>query len=475
MKNTDKNEIKIEQQIDIETERIKKNQEKLARKQQKVAKKIEKKQAKLAETVNYSSSEVQDWDTLDNTAHLFPIVAQEHMTNVYRMSITLYEDVDPTSLQLALEQVLPWFKIFHSTLKKGFFWFYFEENTKKFPQIHEEEDVPCRYFAPNSNKDYMFRVSHYKNRVNLEVFHVLADGAGSIYFFRELIYHYLRIKHPKLNEYGTGLSSETSLNTEDSYTKNYRNYTMHGYNTPNAYIIEGEHLKNHQMGLMHAYMNINEVKKVAKSYEATLNEYLVSVYAYGIYKECITSVPSKPITIAVPVDLRPYYNSTTTKNFFVMVRGTFKPEHLEHTFEDVLSQIKSTLREQINKDNLERLFSFTVGNEQITILRTIPLFLKSAGIKWYYKRTTTTSTSTITNLGSFKVKPEYEPYIKNFYTFLSRSYCQDIKGSICSYKDTLTFTISTVLKDTYIQKAVFRKLAEDGINVEIETNGVYYE
>ena len=35
------------------------------------------------------------WDRLDNTAHLFPVIAGEQMTNVYRISVTLTELVQP--------------------------------------------------------------------------------------------------------------------------------------------------------------------------------------------------------------------------------------------------------------------------------------------------------------------------------------------------------------------------------------------
>ena len=33
------------------------------------------------------------WDKLDNTAHLFPVIAGESMSNVYRISVTLNEEV----------------------------------------------------------------------------------------------------------------------------------------------------------------------------------------------------------------------------------------------------------------------------------------------------------------------------------------------------------------------------------------------
>ena len=68
------------------------------------------------------------WDKLDNTAQLFPVIAREGMSNVYRVSVVLKEDIDGTALQLALEKVLPHFDIFRMTMKNGLFWHYLEEN-----------------------------------------------------------------------------------------------------------------------------------------------------------------------------------------------------------------------------------------------------------------------------------------------------------------------------------------------------------
>jgi len=39
----------------------------------------------------------------------------------------------------------------------------------------------------------------------------------------------------------------------------------------------------------------------------------------------------------------------------------------------------------------------------------------------------------------------------------------------------LVFTFSSIFSDTSVQKEFFRKIAEDGVTVQIETNGVYYE
>ncbi len=45
------------------------------------------------------------WDKLDNTAHLFPVIAGDDMTNVYRISVVLKEPVIGSTLQRALDMV----------------------------------------------------------------------------------------------------------------------------------------------------------------------------------------------------------------------------------------------------------------------------------------------------------------------------------------------------------------------------------
>ena len=53
------------------------------------------------------------WERLDNTAHLFPAIAGENMSNVYRICVTLSELIEPEILQQALDIVLPKFEVFH--------------------------------------------------------------------------------------------------------------------------------------------------------------------------------------------------------------------------------------------------------------------------------------------------------------------------------------------------------------------------
>lgn len=415
------------------------------------------------------------WDKLDNTAHLFPVIAGEGMSNVYRISVTLKEEIQPELLQEALDRVLPWFDVFNVRMRYGVFWYYFETNQKPAPIVREEYRYPCQYITQNRNRNYMFRVNYYKNRINLEVFHVLTDGMGGITFLKELTYQYLRLAHPELVEkVGDGLCSDTSLNHEDSYLKNYKKSQKKGYKTERAFLVKGEKLKPLELGVMHGYMSIKSLKKACNRYEVSINEYLVAVFLWSIYMECLHGLPSdRPISSCVPVNLRPYFDSITMKNFFVIVSAVFKPEKEHYTFEEVVQIVAESLRSQITREHLEKLFAYNVSNEKNFILRAVPLFVKSLAMKYVYRTSALANTTTVTNIGNIQVREEYQEYIDKFYAFLSMSKGQNIKGTVCSYKDTLTFTITSTLADVSIQRRFFRKLSEDGIPVQIETNGVY--
>ena len=416
------------------------------------------------------------WDRLDNTAHLFPVIAGESMSNVYRISVTLKELIQPEALQQALDMVLPKFDLFNVRLRSGVFWYYFEENNAPAPKVTEESAFPCRFIVRNKNRNYLFRVTYYKYRINLEVFHVLTDGMGGINFLKELTYQYLRLVHPELRkDENDSLNHHTSLNREDSFLKNYKKSARRGYQTKKAFLIKGAHLPPGEFGVMHGYIPIGALKEVCKRYGVSINEYLVGTFVWSVYQECLHGMPTKrPIRVAVPVNLRPFFDSITTKNFFAMVSAEFHPTKETYTFEEVLQIVQESLRAQIQKDNLEKLFSYNVSNEKIVWARMVPLPIKNIAIKTIYTQSALANTATVTNIGKIETESEYTPYIDMFYAFLAMSKGQHLKGTICAYGDTLSFNFSSDLADTSVQRGFFRQLSSDGLQVEIETNGVYY-
>lgn len=60
-----------------------------------------------------------------------------------------------------------------------------------------------------------------------------------------------------------------------------------------------------------------------------------------------------------------------------MVSAEFAPQKNEYTFAEILAITKDSLRAQINKEHLEKIFSYNVSNELMVVARAVPLFLKN--------------------------------------------------------------------------------------------------
>ena len=71
------------------------------------------------------------WLRLDNSAKIFPMMADKQNQNLFNIFVRLNEDVDKMVLQRALEITIRRFPSMNVMLKRGVFWFYFEEHGGK--------------------------------------------------------------------------------------------------------------------------------------------------------------------------------------------------------------------------------------------------------------------------------------------------------------------------------------------------------
>lgn len=114
-----------------------------------------------------------------------------------------------------------------------------------------------------------------------------------------------------------------------------------------------------------------------------------------------------------------------------------------------------------------------IGNN--IFIRLIPLFLKNIILKLSYMEIRKYTTTTFSNVGRVSVLPEYKPYIDKFLFLIAPEPVEKIKCSACSYENNLIFTFTSVLENINIQKGFFKYLEEQGIDVKVESNGVYYD
>ena len=173
------------------------------------------------------------------------------------------------------------------------------------------------------------------------------------------------------------------------------------------------------------------------------------------------------------MNLRPFFASETTKNFFVMVSAEFLPQKEDYSFAEIAGMIHKSLRSQITRENLEAIFSYNVSNQDYLAARAVPLPLKNLAMRFVYNQTAAANTTTITNIGNIGVDQKYRPYIRAFHCILAFSKGQGMKATISSYMDTLVFSVSSRWEGTGIQREMFRQIARDGVALELECNGVF--
>lgn len=413
------------------------------------------------------------WRKLDNSAKIFPIISNKKFSSVFRISAILKENIDEKILKQAVDKALLKFSSFKVMLKKGFFWYYLEANTKE-PIIEIENNYPCKYIDKDTNNNYLFKVTYFNQKINLDVFHSLTDGNSAIHFLKEIVYTYIELKYP--NDFLDSKRSDRKMiyTTDDAYIKNYDKNAGKTASSKKAYIIKGKKLPLDAISVVHGIVDLEKLREVAKQKGATVTQYLTSVLIYSIYKaNYIQNNGKKPIKICIPVNLKKYFQSITISNFFsyITVAAQMGQNNL-YNLDGIIEFVKKDFAEKLTEKEIIKTMSSNVKLGNNIFIRLIPLFLKKFTVKISYIEIRKYTTTTFSNIGRVGIIAEYKKYIDNFMILLAPEVVERIKCSACSYENKLVFTFTSILTEKDIQNKFFDILKENGISIDVETNGI---
>lgn len=174
--------------------------------------------------------------------------------------------------------------------------------------------------------------------------------------------------------------------------------------------------------------------------------------------------------------MKKYFKSTTISNFFsyITLETNFKNGEFEK-FDNIIEFVKNDFKSRLTEEEITKTMSANVKWGNNIFIKLIPLLLKNIILKISYMEIRKYTTTTLSNVGRVSVLPEYKKYIDKFLFLLAPEPVEKIKCSACSYENKLIFTFTSILEDVSIEKAFFKHLQEQGINVEIESNGVGYD
>lgn len=417
----------------------------------------------------------RQWYKLDNAAKVFPGQNSSSWSNVFRLSATLTEKVNPELLQKAIELTMPRFPTFDVRMRNGFFWHYLEKNPYGMPPVMPDIANPCLRFKWKENNGYLFKVYYYENRISVDFYHAIADGYGASRFFMTLIAVYLRQTGKDVPNGESVLDINEKPHKgecEDAYLKNVSSKAKAQRLYKFTYHYKGKRLPKHYLNITTGYMPVSAIKEKARELGVTVTEYIAAILVWVMYNLQKQEERNKEkfVGVQIPVNVRNFCRSETLRNFMLCYSFQIDPKMGEYTFPEIAKQLSLYLRYINNEKELQAMMRGNAGIEKNPVMRILPSFLKDFGISVVYKITGEKATSSlITNVGIIKTPKEMEQHIEK----LSLSTGPGMlipKCAALSYKDTLALSISNIFEDNKVQREIFTTFVKFGIPVKIESN-----
>lgn len=415
-----------------------------------------------------------EWIKLDNAAKIFPGQNSRSWSNIFRLTFLLKEEVDPDILQKALEASLVRIPTFAVRIRNGFFWHYFEKNTKPC-QVLPDIKNPCYRINFKENNGYLFRLYYHGCRISLEVYHALADGYGGAVFLSTVVGEYLRLKGYSVscNQFALDVNeAPKNQELEDSYNRyasskvkydRKDNWVYHNVGTKNPM-----HRNNYTAGIM----SFKEVHAITQKYGVTVTEFFAALLIDILYRKQLSeSGKQKEISAQVPVNLRKAFPSETLRNFVLCLRAKINPNMGEYTFEEILRSVSLQLRLVNNDKFLNSLMTQNLKIERNPVAKFIPLPIKDLGVAITFLITGEQTTSTlISNLGPINLPEDMREHIESVFLFTGAGKLNGARCGVASLGDELTFTFSNCYEENEIEREFFTRLVKMGVHVKIESN-----
>lgn len=409
---------------------------------------------------------MKKWVRLDNAAKIFPAAASKSNTLVFRFSCELNEPVDPIILQDALDRTIAEFDVFQYVMRKGLFWYYLESTDLR-PVVREEYKSPCSALYEPGRRSLLYEITYYRSTINFEVYHALTDGTGALHFMELLVTKYLSAAH-EIPEPPTYYDASKTQMDDDSFRRFASKKRGKRRKQVRAYQIHGFRYSENRLAVIRGNMPLSKMLELSRGYGCTLTSLLGATLINSIGATVPVRMMHKPVIVSVPVNLRKYFPSVSARNFFSVVNigrpiDPVNPPELA----ELAMWFGKELAELTTPDSMITDINVYADAERNPLARITPLPLKNLVLRYVYLSAQENATAILSNVGTLKLPPQLENYVRSF------SVCNatnKLQACVCSYRDVLTVTFSTPYVSSDIPRIFFRTLTSLGIDVEISAN-----
>ncbi len=417
------------------------------------------------------------WVRLDNAAKIYPAAIRKNWSNVFRQSVTLYDNVDTGVLKSALDITVKRFPSIAARLRKGVFWYYLQQ-VESAPEIREEYSYSLTYMSKEEMRKCAFRVIVYNNRIAVEFFHSLTDGTGALIFLKTLVAEYLEQKYNIEIPCEDGIVSRRDLpaeeELEDCFPKNAGVVSASRKDT-NAWHMYGEPQKDGLLNLICFNIPVKEALDMGHKYNSTLTVFISAVMMKALLNLQNEKQPNtkrqKRIKLLIPVNLRHLFPCNTLRNFAMYTIPELDPRLGEYTLDEICNVIKHKMGMEFTAKHMSCVIATNVNDEKNPFVRLIPLPLKNAVMKAIFDSVgEKKSCLTLSNIGQVKVPEVMTKYIKRFDFILGVQAAAPYNCGMLSFGDTIYINFIRNIKDAELERHFYAVLQELGLSVMVESN-----
>ena len=410
------------------------------------------------------------WHRLDNVGKFYSAQAGSPNQTVFRYSATLADEVDEAALQRALEQAVELFPGFNVCLRSGMFWHYLEQSDE--PPAVMRESLPICYGLHVHAKSPLLRASWHRDRVNLEVSHMVSDGRGTLSLFKALLSFYAK------ERYGVeGLAADYEgtdrQKAENSFDAHFERDKAGRSPSLAAYRLPGRRDPGDPVYLEY-HLSASRVHKLARSCGVSLTSLVIAAAVCAIRDRMTPRERERgrAIRLDVPVDLRDLFGSLSVKNFFGLAFVSYAPKSEDEPVERVAQRIQEQLRAETQPDRLKARMNRMVALEKNPLLRLSPLFMKDLVLAAADRLTAREVTTTVSSLGRIQLDERVAAHVRNINVFTSTT---GLNFVACTFGDDLSIGISSAYRDLGVVRDFCRLFSARGIEGLMHTSGAREE
>lgn len=407
------------------------------------------------------------WYRLDNIGKFYSSQAGRSSQTVFRYSAGLADDIDPTALQHALDRAIAKFPSFNVHLLNGLFWHYLEQADER--PLVEPEHLPICSRLHYGPKSILFRVSYYRDRVNLEVSHMISDGRGAMNLFKALLHEYIA------ERYGVaGVPSDydgsDSDKAENSFDKYYERDKAGAAPGTRIYRLAG--LQDREAPtFMEYHVSVRRVLGAAHACGVSLTSYMIAAIISAIRDGMPSRARSRAIRVDIPVDLRAFFRSETVRNFYGMTYVAYTPTD-DEPLGDIARHVQEQLGHATSRERVEAHMNRMIALEKNPALRIAPSPIKDWVLELARFIADHETTTTVSSLGRITLDERLAAYVRTMNILTTPA---GLNFTICSFGDDLSIGVSTIYRDLNVIRNLCRVLSTAGIGGRINIGGVHVE